>query len=628
MSVTVDKNENVLHVSWTTYADNFRQLMAELMGGTEFSDVTLVCDDKKEIQAHKFLLSTCSPVFKNILSKNPKNLPVYLKGTQSEDVVSLLQFMYLGEATVPQERMESFFKFANFFRIKDLSEYTENEKKKKEAELEKVRILEKKSLEDKKKDKKVKKPRTTKENIPKRSRLENDETKLYDRRPTMSDWAKEVGNMMKDINETLEQEREQELMEDESSEGVEFIDKVQGPNPLTEENHEDEVIDETQVQENIEVFRRKRRKNMPKSNRHEVNELNAYLDNIQNASSDSSHLLSEDSDTFSKFFDISDLCGDEIYKEPEKDPNDPKKYICKWCNGERGRFKNATERTFEDLSEHFRTAHKAQGPLFACNKCDYQDKGIDQLSDHCKRMHTNRNTDANLMDLDDPEPAKDDHKQSNNILCPKCDKKYSTATLLGSHLMREHKPKKDLTCQWCGIKFFKDAELIPHVKTVHKGYVCSAVKCSYQANSLDRFQAHIKSSHTNSNPCKYVCSDCDFENNSLSRFIEHVNRHHSTHQESDQEDVDCDEVELEEEIAEEYKKKRRRAMKNFALNEDINLTAGQYNCRLCELGFSEQLGLNLHIRKDHEKLTASCDLCSTFKYYSEAAVKMHKMAKH
>ena len=209
MSVKVEEDQNVLHVSWTTYAENFRQLMAELMGGTEFSDVTLVCDDKKEIQAHKFVLSTCSSVFKNILSKNPKNLPVYLKGTQSEDVVSLLQFMYLGEATVPQERMQSFFKFANFFRIKDLSEYTENEKKK--VELEK----EKKTQEEKLKAKEVKRQRSKEYYAKKRriagSQIKNskkDEKKHYDllekkKRPTMSDWAKEVGNMMLDVKDDM-----------------------------------------------------------------------------------------------------------------------------------------------------------------------------------------------------------------------------------------------------------------------------------------------------------------------------------------------------------------------------------------------------------------------------------------
>jgi len=37
-----------------------------------FTDVTLVCEDLRQIQAHKVVLSACSAVFKRMLEKNRK----------------------------------------------------------------------------------------------------------------------------------------------------------------------------------------------------------------------------------------------------------------------------------------------------------------------------------------------------------------------------------------------------------------------------------------------------------------------------------------------------------------------------------------------------------------------------
>ena len=38
--------------------------MQEMLTSDEFTDVTLVTDDKKTIKAHRNILSACSPVFK------------------------------------------------------------------------------------------------------------------------------------------------------------------------------------------------------------------------------------------------------------------------------------------------------------------------------------------------------------------------------------------------------------------------------------------------------------------------------------------------------------------------------------------------------------------------------------
>ena len=53
----------------------------ELRNDDNFIDVTLACEDGKQIKAHKAILSTSSNVFRNILVNNPHQHPLlYLKG--------------------------------------------------------------------------------------------------------------------------------------------------------------------------------------------------------------------------------------------------------------------------------------------------------------------------------------------------------------------------------------------------------------------------------------------------------------------------------------------------------------------------------------------------------------------
>ena len=88
-------------------------MMKELMMNEDFSDVTLVTEDKKTIKANITILSTCSPVFKDIL-KNEKNSNqiMYLRGVQFSEMESIMQFIYLGEVTFYEERIDEFFAVA------------------------------------------------------------------------------------------------------------------------------------------------------------------------------------------------------------------------------------------------------------------------------------------------------------------------------------------------------------------------------------------------------------------------------------------------------------------------------------------------------------------------------------
>ena len=64
---------------WNDFESNISTAFRELRDDKDFFDVTLACDDE-QIQAHKVILSACSPFFWGVLRRNPHAHPLlYLK---------------------------------------------------------------------------------------------------------------------------------------------------------------------------------------------------------------------------------------------------------------------------------------------------------------------------------------------------------------------------------------------------------------------------------------------------------------------------------------------------------------------------------------------------------------------
>ena len=88
----------------------------------EYTDATLVCEDQREFKVHRVILTACSAVFEKIFSFSSQNNPiVYLRGTDGQEIQSVLQFIYLGQTTVPQQRMTEFLNVAKSLKINGIS---------------------------------------------------------------------------------------------------------------------------------------------------------------------------------------------------------------------------------------------------------------------------------------------------------------------------------------------------------------------------------------------------------------------------------------------------------------------------------------------------------------------------
>ena len=86
-----------------------------------FADVTLACEDGEQVEAHKFILAASSPFFKNLLRRNKHAHPlIYMRGIRSEDLASVVDFLYYGQASIYQDNLDIFFNIAEELSLKGL----------------------------------------------------------------------------------------------------------------------------------------------------------------------------------------------------------------------------------------------------------------------------------------------------------------------------------------------------------------------------------------------------------------------------------------------------------------------------------------------------------------------------
>jgi len=108
-------------LKWNEFEKNITDTLKDVKDDADFYDVTLACEDQL-IQAHKLIISACSPFFRHILKLHRHNVPLlYLKGVRHKDMVSLLTFMYHGEVNVAQDDINRFLATAEELKIKGLT---------------------------------------------------------------------------------------------------------------------------------------------------------------------------------------------------------------------------------------------------------------------------------------------------------------------------------------------------------------------------------------------------------------------------------------------------------------------------------------------------------------------------
>ena len=104
-----------------------RNLFENLLLSNKYTDVTFVCEDGKQIQAHRFILTASSPFFSNIFSQsNDTSSFMFLQGVNSFELLAVLKFIYTGGTEVSENNVENFLETAKYLEITGIEQYCSN----------------------------------------------------------------------------------------------------------------------------------------------------------------------------------------------------------------------------------------------------------------------------------------------------------------------------------------------------------------------------------------------------------------------------------------------------------------------------------------------------------------------
>ena len=98
---------------------------SSLRHAKDFTDVIIMGDDFKKINAHRIVLATCSKYFEQILQEFKQNCNspiIVLEGLLATNLESILDYIYKGEVQILQQDLDSFLKIAKRLQLNRLDE--------------------------------------------------------------------------------------------------------------------------------------------------------------------------------------------------------------------------------------------------------------------------------------------------------------------------------------------------------------------------------------------------------------------------------------------------------------------------------------------------------------------------
>ena len=111
-----------LCLQWNDFQENIKSAFEKLKEDADFKDVTLVCEDGQQLEAHKVILASSSPFFQKLLGRNKHHHHplIYMRGLKFDTLLAVLDFLYRGEANVFQEDLDSFLSIAEELQLRGL----------------------------------------------------------------------------------------------------------------------------------------------------------------------------------------------------------------------------------------------------------------------------------------------------------------------------------------------------------------------------------------------------------------------------------------------------------------------------------------------------------------------------
>ena len=111
--------EELVSLKYNNFQEHISSSFGSLRSELDFNDVTLVSEDGQHVEAHRVVLASSSIFFRNLFKRirHPQAF-IYMRGMRSEDLVAMVDFMYLGEVSIHQDNVDNFICIAEELKLK------------------------------------------------------------------------------------------------------------------------------------------------------------------------------------------------------------------------------------------------------------------------------------------------------------------------------------------------------------------------------------------------------------------------------------------------------------------------------------------------------------------------------
>ena len=438
---------------------NVEETWKELQFENDFSDMVLACEGQL-FKAHKVVISSSSPVLRNILKNSYQNPFIYLTGVKSEDLRNIITLIYQGEVNVAEKNLYLFLEVAENLEIegfckisKDLVNVQEN--------------LTKKFIES---------GINTSQNYP----------VSYDYFQVSNTSIKEEV-IKKDDQGTIKCPIEKvNYLENKNTEIFSRSETSHHHTLSFSENYLEKGSLEYISLNNDKVFTKtgSERKEINKKNtrkrRFLTKELKEYSDSL---------IASEDN-LFSCRL-CNKIFRDNYAAKKHTRTVHIKIHPCDQCD-----YKSTN---LSQLKVHVDSIH--EGIRHDCNQCNHKAKTKGGLIIHLNSKHKGVSYPCDLCDFKSTVKKSLDrhkasiHKTGEELLCEKCDYRTRTKENLRSHVRVKHQ-LIGVLCDKCNKLFSSNDHLKRHIESVHNKvrFLCNL--CEHQTTQKGDLARHMRKVHT------------------------------------------------------------------------------------------------------------------------------------
>jgi len=154
----------------------------------------------------------------------------------------------------------------------------------------------------------------------------------------------------------------------------------------------------------------------------------------------------------------------------------------------------------EEIETKLDLNNKVQSGLdYSCDECNFQYKKKSYLNRHINSVHLGV-----------------------KYSCDQCNSRVSSISMLNQHKRSVHEGYK-YSCDNCSYTSNFPSALHKHVKSVHEGVTYPCDKCSYKASRSDHLISHMKWSH---NGHAYLCDQCSYKATTSKNLSKHQRQKH------------------------------------------------------------------------------------------------------